>query len=82
MFLPIIGNEPLLAGCEHHRAADKIPPYEATRLLMNRSSGLLFAWERLRRLPGCGSSHHARSSTARTNLLIPASASEILRASM
>ena len=29
--------------CEHHRAAHRIPLHEATRLLMNRASGLLFA---------------------------------------
>jgi hypothetical protein len=29
--------------CDHHRAAHRIPLHEATRLLMNRSSGLLFA---------------------------------------
>jgi hypothetical protein len=29
--------------CEHHRAAHRIPLDEATRLLMNRSSGLLFS---------------------------------------
>ncbi len=33
--------------CEHHRAAHRIPLHEATRLLMNRSSGLLFAAARL-----------------------------------
>jgi hypothetical protein len=30
-------------NCEHHRAAHRIPLHEATRLLMNRASGLLFA---------------------------------------
>jgi len=45
----IIGNEQLLAGCEHHRQAELIPLSEATRLLMNRCSGLLFAKERLQR---------------------------------
>jgi hypothetical protein len=29
--------------CEHQRAAHRIPLHEATRLLMNRSSGLLFS---------------------------------------
>lgn len=37
----------LLAGCDHHRCAENIPPVEATRLLMNRCSGLLFARARL-----------------------------------
>lgn len=31
------------ADCEHQRAAHRIPLQEATRLLMNRSSGLLFS---------------------------------------
>jgi hypothetical protein len=45
------GPEDLLEGCEHHFAADKIPLSEATRLLMNRCSGLLFATEQLQRRP-------------------------------
>jgi hypothetical protein len=43
------GTEQVLAGCDHHAAADRIPLHEATRLLMNRCSGLLFAAERLGR---------------------------------
>lgn len=35
------------AGCEHHLEADNIPLSEATRLLMNRCSGLLFARAKL-----------------------------------
>ena len=45
----LVGDEALLAGCEHHRQASRIPLHEATRLLMNRCSGLLFALERLLR---------------------------------
>jgi len=45
----IWGEEKLLAGCERHRHAERIPLSEATRLLMNRCSGLLFAKERLLR---------------------------------
>jgi hypothetical protein len=45
----IIGDESLLDDCKHHLAAHRIPLYEATRLLMNRCSGLLFAAERLDR---------------------------------
>ena len=45
----LLGDDSLLAGCEHHRAAGDIPLPEATRLLMNRCSGLLFSAERLRR---------------------------------
>jgi hypothetical protein len=44
-----LGDESLLAGCEHHRDAAKIPLHEATRLLFNRCSGLLYSLERLRR---------------------------------
>jgi hypothetical protein len=45
----LAGDPAILAGCEHHRAAHQIPLAEATRLLMNRGSGLLFALEKLRR---------------------------------
>jgi hypothetical protein len=45
----LLGSANLLAGCEHHRIADTVPLHEATRLLMNRCSGLLFAAERLKR---------------------------------
>ena len=41
------GDDTLLAGCEPHRDAAQIPLHEATRLLMNRCSGLLFAKGRL-----------------------------------
>lgn len=43
----LIGPETLLAGCGHHRNASHIPLHEATRLLMNRCSGLLYAQARL-----------------------------------
>jgi hypothetical protein len=42
----VIWSAPALAGlpgCNQHRDAESIPPVEATRLLMNRCSGLLFA---------------------------------------
>lgn len=45
----IVGSEEQLAGCAHHRAAEEIPLAEATRLLMNRCTGLLLARERLAR---------------------------------
>lgn len=45
----LIGEESLLDRCPHHREARAIPVMEATRLLMNRCSGLLFAAERLER---------------------------------
>jgi len=44
---PLVGDLGSLARCAHHREADQIPLSEATRLLMNRGSGLLFARERL-----------------------------------
>lgn len=43
----VLGEERLLAGCEHHHSAEHIPLSEATRLLMNRLSGVLFAQQRL-----------------------------------
>ena len=43
----IFGDETRLAVCAHHREAPRIPLSEATRLLMNRGSGLLFAIEKL-----------------------------------
>lgn len=42
-----VGDEALLHRCAHHREAEEIPLAEATRLLMNRCSGLLFAREKL-----------------------------------
>lgn len=47
----VLGEESLLAGCDHHRKAGNIPLHEATRLLMNRCSGLLFASEKLLHVP-------------------------------
>ena len=43
----IIGGDHLFTGCDHHRDATRIPLHEATRLIFNRSTGLLFATERL-----------------------------------
>jgi hypothetical protein len=45
----LIGGPDLLDGCSHLARPEKIPLHEATRLLMNRCSGLLVALERLRR---------------------------------
>jgi hypothetical protein len=45
----LLGGAELFTGCEHHRDASRIPLHEATRLLMNRCSGLLFSAERLAR---------------------------------
>lgn len=45
----LAGSEDILALGAHHRDPAQIPLSEATRLLMNRCSGLLFARERLAR---------------------------------
>jgi hypothetical protein len=42
-----VGDESALENCGHHRAAHRIPLHEATRLLMNRCSGLFFSQQRL-----------------------------------
>lgn len=41
------GSASVLEGCTHHAEAARIPSHEATRLMMNRCSSLLFAAERL-----------------------------------
>ncbi len=43
----LVGDDSLLTRCAHHRTAMEIPLAEATRLLMNRCSGLLFAKAKL-----------------------------------
>ncbi len=43
----VLGDQSLMHGWEHHRQAGNIPAHEATRLLMNRCSGLLFSISRL-----------------------------------
>ena len=43
------GPPNILDACSHHSDATKIPLHEATRLMMNRCSSLLFAAERLAR---------------------------------
>jgi hypothetical protein len=45
------GRDHLLTGCEHHGRAGEIPLAEATRLLLNRCTGLLLARQRLERHP-------------------------------
>jgi Fe-S cluster biosynthesis and repair protein YggX len=42
-----VGSPIVLDSCAHHADATRIPANEATRLMMNRCSGLLFAAERL-----------------------------------
>ncbi|EEF57036.1 hypothetical protein [Pedosphaera parvula] len=44
----ICGDMEIFKSCSHHLAADQIPLYEATRLLVNRCSGLLLAKDFLR----------------------------------
>lgn len=43
----VLGDSSLFAGCGHHSDKKNLPLSEATRLLMNRSSGLLFSKSRL-----------------------------------
>jgi hypothetical protein len=43
------GAAELFGDCEQHRGAHRIPLHEGLRLLMNRSSGLLFATELMQR---------------------------------
>jgi len=45
----LLGRDDLFEPCAHHLLAENIPLMEASRLLMNRCSGLLFARERLDR---------------------------------
>lgn len=45
----VAGKASPFRGCEHHLDAGGIPLAEATRLMMNRCSGLLFAREKLAR---------------------------------
>ena len=47
----VAGDPEIFSGCAHHLDGGRIPLSEATRLLMNRCSGLLFAQERLHRRP-------------------------------
>ncbi len=42
-----VGPASVLSGCAHHADSTRIPSNEATRLMMNRCSGLLFSAERL-----------------------------------
>ncbi|MEI6175607.1 MAG: hypothetical protein WCS43_01840 [Verrucomicrobiota bacterium] len=44
-----VGSPTVLEACAHHADPMCIPAHEATRLMMNRCSGLLFAAERLAR---------------------------------
>jgi len=43
----LCGRESILHGCEHHHDPARLPVFEATRLLMNRGTGLLLAKDRL-----------------------------------
>ena len=45
----LIGDDVLFAPCIDHLDATRIPLHEATRLLFNRCSGLLYAKERIQR---------------------------------
>lgn len=45
------GKDSWISHCDQHRSAHRIPLHEATRLLMNRCSGLLYSQEKLSRQP-------------------------------
>lgn len=47
----VAGPAGLLAGCAHHQRAEDIPLAEATRLLLNRGTGLLLSRPRLAHRP-------------------------------
>lgn len=67
----LIGREEMLARCAHHRDPGQIPIHEATRLLMNRCSGLLFARERLeRRVFTPGDADFTRRNVAKAQLAL------------
>ena len=67
----LLGGSNLLERCEHLRRADRIPLHEATRLLMNRCSGLLFSLERLHRANFTGEdSDFVRRNCAKTDLAL------------
>ncbi len=67
----LVGDERVLASCEHHRDTGQIPLTEATRLLMNRCTGLLLAQERLRRTPfTAGDADFVRRNIAKAELAL------------
>lgn len=67
----LIGREEQLAACAHHRDPAQIPLNEATRLLMNRCSGLLFAQERLeKREFTAGDADFVRRNIAKADLAL------------
>jgi hypothetical protein len=45
----VFGGENVFSGCEHHLNPSRIPVSEATRLLLNRCSGLLLVQDLLKR---------------------------------
>ncbi len=47
----VLGPPDLFSGCAHHADASALPLHEATRLLLSRGAGLLFALDRLRQKP-------------------------------
>ena len=67
----VLGGSDLLEGCGHLSRADQIPLHEATRLLMNRCSGLLFSLERLHRTTFTGEdSDFVRRNCAKADLAL------------
>ena len=58
-----------LPGCQHHRSAESITEAEATRLLMNRGTGLLLARIELARAPfSPAAADFVRRNTAKAQL--------------
>jgi len=67
----LLGDESLLAGCKHHCEAESLSLSEATRLLMNRCSGLLFAREMLEQQKfSAGDADFIRRNVAKTELAL------------
>jgi hypothetical protein len=63
----LLGSDDSFHGCDHHRAAHLLPASEATRLLMNRCSGLLLAREQLA-VPSSESADFIRRNIAKAQL--------------
>jgi hypothetical protein len=65
----LLGDDKLLRGCEHHCAGHLLPLSEATRLLMNRCSGLLLAQEQLAAMPfECNNADFIRRNISKAQL--------------
>jgi hypothetical protein len=63
----LVGSDDSFHHCDHHRAAHLLPASEATRLLMNRCSGLLLAREQLA-IPSSESADFIRRNIAKAQM--------------